>query len=683
MAMRARTATTLMAALGCMVAPLLSGWTGVASAEEGSPVPPPGPATQASVPHPTVALHGAPEQDAPGPAPLTREDVEAWLDGYLPYALQSGGIAGAVVVVVKDGQVLLQKGYGYADVAARKPVDPELTLFRPGSVSKLFTWTAVMQQVEQGKLDLDTDVNEYLDFEIPPRDGEPITLRHIMTHTAGFEEQVKGLIGAEDEPSPVLEERMKNWVPTRIFAPGTTPAYSNYATALAGYIVERVSGMPFDDYIEQHIFQPLGMQHSSFRQPLPEHLKPLMSKGYQLASGEPKPFEIVGVAPAGSLSSSGADMAKFMIAHLQKGAYADQRILQESTAETMHSTALTLLPRVHRMLLGFYEQNYNGRRAIGHGGDTMWFHSDLHLFIDDGVGMFISMNSSGVGAAVHNIRSDLFEKFADRYLPGPTLDGKVDDATAAEHARMIAGVYENSRRMDSSFFRLLGLVGPIKVIPNPDNTISVTMARNLAGGLIKWREVEPFVWRDVDGEKLLAAQVKDGRVVRFSFDGLSPFMVFERTPAYRSPAWLVPLLTVGLIALLLTSLAWPVSALVRRHYGVPYRLAGEDARAHRWIRIASTAAVAVFVAWATTAGMMMTNFNLLKPSMDPWLWFLQLASLIVFVGGAVLGLWNAWVVVRSSRKWYAKVWAVVLALSLLVVLWVALTHHLIAFDVNY
>ncbi|MDY6944780.1 MAG: serine hydrolase domain-containing protein [Pseudomonadota bacterium] len=664
--MRVRMGTTLVAAL-CSLASVV--W-----AQQGAQLSPPGPATDA-----TVAQPQAPS----GAAPLTRADVEAWLDGYLPYALQTGGIAGAVVVVVKDGEVLLQKGYGYSDVAAREPVDPELTLFRPGSISKLFTWTAVMQQVEQGKLDLDKDVNDYLDFEIPPRAGQPVTLRNIMTHTAGFEEQVKGLMGEEGKPVPVLDELLKDWVPTRIFAPGTTPAYSNYATAVAGYIVARVSGMSFDEYIDQHIFAPLGMEHSSFRQPLPEKLRPLMSNGYEVASGEPKPYEIVGVAPAGSLASPGADMAKFMIAHLQKGAFGSTRILQESTAEQMHTTPLTILPRVHRMMLGFYEQNYNGHRAVGHGGDTNWFHSDLHLFIDDGVGMYISLNSAGVGSASHNIRGTLFEQFADRYLPGPTLEGKLDEKTSAEHARMISGTYENSRRMDSSFLRLLGLAGGIKVVANPDHTISVSMARNLAGAPIKWREVEPFVWRDVDGKNLLAAQVQDGEVVRFSFDGLSPFMMFERTPAARSPSWLMPALVLGLSALLLTSLAWPVSALVRRHYGVAYGLSGEDARVHRWIRIAATATVLTFIAWAVTAGSMISNLNLLSGGMDWWLWLLQLLSLIVFVGGAVLGAWNAWVVVRSTRRWYAKVWAVVLAVSLLVLLWVAFTFHLIAFDVNY
>jgi CubicO group peptidase (beta-lactamase class C family) len=663
--MRIRKVMTSMAVFTSLV--------GTAWAQEGPPLQPQGPATETA----------APQAPTPATAPLTAADVEAWLDGYVPYALQTADIAGAVVVVVKDGQVLVQKGFGYSDVSKRTPVDPNLTLFRPGSVSKLFTWTAVMQLVEQGKLDLDADVNTYLDFKIPERDGGHVSLRHIMTHTAGFEEQLKELMGVEGGVNPTLGEHLRDWVPTRIFAVGTTPAYSNYATALAGYIVERTAGVPFDDYLDEHIFGPLGMQNATFRQPLPERLKPQMSRGYERASQEAQPFEIVGVAPAGSLSASGADMAKFMIAHLQKGAFGSARILQEGTAEQMHTTALTLLPRVHRMLLGFYEQNYNGRRVIGHGGDTNWFHSDLSLFLDDGVGLFISMNSAGKEGATGDIRSTLFEKFADRYLPGPPPEGSVDAKIAAEHARMIAGTYENSRRADSSFFSLLGLAGPIKVVANEDHTISVPMATNLAGVPVKWREIEPFVWRDVDGERLLAAQVKDGRVVRFSFDGLSPFMMFDRPSAAKSPTWLMPAVSIGAIALLLTVLAWPTSALVRRHYGVPYRLEGQDAKAHRWIRLVATAVIALLIAWAITVSKMITELEMLSASMDGWLWILQLLSFFVFIGGAVFGVWNAMVVLRSPRTWYAKTWAIVLAVSLLVMLWVAMAFHLIAFDVNY
>ena len=141
-------------------------------------------------------------------------------------------------------------------------MDPATTLFRPGSVSKLFTWTAVMQLVEQGKLDLDRDVNAYLDFKIPPAFGKPITLRNCMTHTAGFEEVGKNLFSDDSVHILSNETFVKEWTPERIYPPGQVPAYSNYATALAGYIVQRVSGEPFEDYIDHHIFEPLGMKHA-------------------------------------------------------------------------------------------------------------------------------------------------------------------------------------------------------------------------------------------------------------------------------------------------------------------------------------------------------------------------------------------------------------------------------------
>ncbi len=619
----------------------------------------------------------------PDQSRLTHADAEAWLDGFMSYALPREDIAGAVVVIVKDGQILLKKGYGYSDVKTHTPVDPDKTLFRPGSVSKLFTWTAVMQLVEQGKLDLDTDVNKYIDFKIPERDGKPVTLRNIMTHTAGFEEQPKGIMGEEKDGVPALDAHLKRWVPTRIFAPGTTPAYSNYATALAGYIVARTSGMSFDDYIDSHLFEPLDMHYASFRQPLPARLKPFMSKGYAQASLPEKPYEIVGPAPAGSLAASGENMAHFMIAHLQDGRYGDKQILKPETAKEMHTTALTILPRVHRMLLGFYESDYGGHRIISHGGDTQWFHSDLNLFIDDGVGIFISCNSAGKEGGVGGVRTQLLEQFADRYLPGPAPEGNVDAATVAQHAKMIAGRYANSRRADSSFISFLNLFGAAKVGVNEDNTISVSMANDLSGAPTKWREIAPFVWRQVDGKQLLSAKVEDGKVTRFSFGEISPFMMFDRESFSKSSGWLMPALVLAIVAMLLTALAWPVSALTRRHYRAPYVLSGTDAKTHRWVRIASAAAVVLLGVWGFTIISMFGNLALLQPKNDWIIWILQILSLVVFIGGAIVGVWNARTVLSSRRSWYAKLWAVILAVALLIALWVAWQFNLIAFDVNY
>ena len=614
---------------------------------------------------------------------LARTDLETWLDGFMPYALQRGGVAGGVVAVVKDGQILLSKGYGYANVDKRAPVSGDRTLFRPGSVSKLFTWTAIMQLVEQGKLDLDQDVNTYLDFKIPPRNGKPVTLRAIMTHTAGFEERVKGLITSKREDLQPLGDYYRGWVPNRIYDVGGTPAYSNYATGLAGYIIQRVSGQSFDNYIDQHIFRPLGMANSSFRQPLPPRLLANMSKGYPVASEPAEPYELVMPAPAGSLASTGEDMAKFMIAHLQNGSYGGVSILRPETARMMHTTPHTVIPPLNRMMLGFYETNINGRRAISHGGDTQWFHSNLTLFIDDGVGLYISVNSLGKEGAAGPIRTALFKKFADRYLPGPAPAGKVDPKIAAEHAGMMAGNYDNSRASASNFFAALNLLGQVKVAANDDGTITIGALTDLAGAPKKWREIAPFVWLDSSGEDRLAAKVVDGEVVRFSIDEISPFMVFDRTPWWKSSAWLLPLLYASLAALLLTALLWPVAALVRRRFKAALAIEGADRQAYRWARIGAAATVATLVGWFALVTAVSEDINLLSAAIDPWLWSLQILSAIVFVGMVAAALWNAWRVWKGSRRWPAKVWSVVLIVASLNVLWVALTFQLIGFGTDF
>ena len=627
-----------------------------------------------------VAQIAAPVSTSPN---LTRVDLEAWLDGFMPYAIRRGDIPGAVVVVVKDGQPLLEKGYGYADVAAHKPVDPANTLFRPGSVSKLFTWTAVMQLVEEGKLDLDADIDAYLDFKIPPRDGKPITLRNIMTHTSGIEETARGLITSNPKDAIELGDYVKHWVPTRIYAPGVTPSYSNYATTLAGYIVQRVSGQSFDDYIDQHIFAPLGMQHASFRQPLPPALQPLMSKGYKPGVDEPQGFEIVNPAPAGSLSASGADMGNFMIAHLQNGVFAGQRILKESTAIQMHTSALDILPPLNRMVLGFYEDNVNGHRVIAHAGDTQWFHSDLYLFLDDGVGLFVSFNSPGKEGVAGKIRSDLFKQFANRYLPGPIPEGTVDVASAKQHAQQMVGVYENSRRANDTFTSLANLAGQTKVVLTKDGGISVPSLTDLGGQAVKWREIAPYVWRDINSGDRLAAKVVDGKVQRFSVEPISPFMMFDRVPWWKSSAWLVPAFMVALAALLLTVLAWPVSALVRRYYKAPYRLTGIERKAHRTVRFASLFVLLTMFGAIYFLSVLLGNFNNLNPGNDWIVSLLRIAALVVFPIATLAAAWNAVVVIRSNRRWTAKVWGIVLFLSCLVVAWVAFAFGLAGFAANY
>ncbi len=616
---------------------------------------------------------------------LTRDDAEAWLDGYMPYALSRGNVAGAVVVVVKNGQVLLQKGYGYADVAARKPVDPENTLFRPGSVSKLFTWTAVMQQVEQGKIDLDRDINTYLDFAIPPFAGRPVTMRNLMTHTGGFEETSKDLIYAEPSPEPPLDRYLKQNIPARIFAPGTTPAYSNYGATLAGYIVQRVSGQMFNDYIDQHILVPLHMQHATFRQPLPAALQPLMSRGYQSATIPPKAQEVVGPAPAGSSAMSGADMAHFMIAHLQDGEYNGQQILRPATAQMMHSAALNNIPPLNSMLLGFYQMNRNGHRIIGHAGDTQWFHSELSLLLDDHVGLFVSVNSVGEQGAAGAIRQALREAFIDRYFPGPGPDGHLDSQAARADAARFAGSYIGSRREETTFFSLLYyLLENTPVSSDGDGQVSSDSVKDLAGQPRHFDAIAPFVWRASDGKLRLAARLQDGGVVDWGDDN-TPFEVYSPVPWFKDATWLKPSLIASVVALLLTGLFWPVHALYRRRYGARISLAGTALASYRLTGLACLLDGLLMVAWPVTVIVMFQSFAL-NGSFDPVITVLHWLTIVIFPLALLVFLWNAgvvWTTRHGLPALFARVWSLLLVAAGIVLVWTGTVFHLIGTGLSY
>ena len=616
---------------------------------------------------------------------LTTEDASTWLDGFVPYAIARASIAGAVVVIVKDGQTLVERGYGFADVTAQNPVDPATTLFRAGSVSKLFTWTAVMQQVEKGKIDLDSDINAYLDFHIPPFAGKPITMRNLMTHTPGFEEVLKGLITEEPAPEEKLGDFLKTHLPARIYPPGEVPAYSNYGATLAGYIVERVSGQPFDYYIEQHVFAPLGMQHSSFRQPLPPTLRPLMSKGYETAADSPKPWEIVSAAPAGSSSVTGNDMARFMIAHLQDGEYQGQRILQTATARMMHTTSLKLVPPLNGMLLGFYEMSRNGHCIIGHGGDTRWFHSEVSLFPDDHVGLFVALNSVGKDGAAGPIRQALREGFSDRYFPQHTPPSGPVAAAASSGVPRLEGTYVSSRRSETNFFSMLTYLLPIRVTADDSGKISADGVETLSNQPQDFQPIGPLLWRAAGGQTRLAARARGSDIAMWGEDENAPVEVNIPPAWYKNGTVLKPALIAAVASLLTTAAFWPVVALFRYRYGSRFALSGPAAHAYRLTRVAAFLDALVILAWIATLAQMVSAFWL-SAAMDPILLALHVAAIIVLPSSALIFLWNAYIIFSSRtgwKSWFARIWCLVMVCSGAVLVWVGGVFHLIGTNLNY
>jgi CubicO group peptidase (beta-lactamase class C family) len=623
-----------------------------------------------------------PQSTWPRGRELTRADLETWLDGLVPYAISNGNIAGGVVVVVKDGAVLLQKGYGYADVENKTPVDPERTLFRVGSVSKIFTWTAVMQQIEQGKIELDRDINDYLDFKIPPAFDQPITMRHLMTHTAGFEERIKNMAGASPEQFRSLETYVKASIPTRIYAPGAVPSYSNYGAALAGYIVQRTSGEDFVDYLDRHVFGPLGMQRSTFRQPLPESLSQDMARGYDTAADSPWYFEICNPSPAGSMSATGADIAQFMISHLRAESGGDTRLLRAEAARVLHRSVSRPIPTLNGISLGF-ETNRDVRRIIGHGGDTQIFHSDLKLYLDDGIGLFMAFNSDGNDGASWNILTSLYEQFTDRYSPVP-LPEEATLTTAMEHGQQIAaaGPYLSSRRAESSFLWLLATLGPEQISVNDDGTIVLPSETGLNGQPKVWREVAPYVWREVGGTQRLGALVVDGQVRALGLDIYAGTQVLQPASIAHASTSAPTLMMWAAAALLLTVLHWPIAALVRRHHGARLSLAPREALARTLVRVGAIVGLVFLLGWMLVIKSGMGDISAFGDSLDPSLRALHLLGLLA-VAGAGVACWNLWLSWPGTQGLWARLWNVAIAVAFVALVWFAFTFKLISPGLEY
>lgn len=607
--------------------------------------------------------------------PLTKADVDSWLDGFLPYALEEGGFAGAVVAIVKDGEILTNRGYGFSDLETGRQMDGASTLVRPGSISKLFTWTAVMQLQEQGKIDLDTDVNQYLDFTIPDAFGKPITMRHLMTHSAGFEEVLKNLMMRDAAKMPSLGEYVKNHLPKRIFAPGDVPAYSNYGTALAGYIVERVSGVSFDTYVEENIFTPLQMEASSFRQPLPASLADNMAAGYFNANDTAaQPYELIPAAPAGSLAATASDMAKFMIAHLDQGA----GLLRPETADEMHNAQSPILPPLSGMALGFYQQNRLGVSAIGHGGDTVYFHSDLSLFPEHNVGLFLSVNSQGhTPAASLLLREQFATRFVERYLAG-NVETVTVEAGGEERARQMAGVYEVSRASSTNFMALGRYLGQVRITPDRDGNLHTPFL----GMPSTWHEIEPHVWQRAGGSQRLTASFRDGEMHQWSYEPASPFMVYSQPPWYRSSAVLNPLLIAALLISLLTVLSWPVRAYLRWHYKAPFPHSGRAALGYRLVRVGLAGVLVYLTGWMILFSALGADVVNLSGALDGPIRLMQFAQIVLY-GAMAAALWNMAIIWSSRRGWIARAWSVLLSLTVVVLIWFAAITGLLGFSLSY
>ncbi len=572
-------------------------------------------------------------QSAPA-AELTKADFETFLDALIPSQLRNRNIAGAVVSVVKDGQVLFQKGYGYADFKAKKPVLPDQTLFRPGSISKLFTAAAVMQLVEEGKLDLDRDVNDYLDFTIPKTYPEPVTLRQLLTHTAGFEETLKNLFVAHESDIKPLRTYLVKQLPARIFPPGKVPSYSNYGFTLAGYIVERVSGEKFERYIDDHILKPLRMTSSTFDQPLPPQLAPQISQGYLNALKKPRDFEFVQVVPAGALSTTAADMTRFMLAFLQDGSVDGVAILKPETVRQMETRQFDLDPMICGLGITFMEYSMSPVRAIGHGGDTVYFHSDMVLVPDAHVGYFISYNS--LGKNIGGGRGEVLRTFMNRYFPYQgEPKANVDANKQKLDSREVSGVYEGTRRGETTFLKAIALLDQFRVSSDKQGILTIEGNKNQSGELKKWNEIAPLIYNEVDGSERIAFR----RDASGTVSEMLPFPAIykgQRVPWYASKTFVGFVIGGSLLLALLTVLLWPVAVLIRKRYQRPLFTVKSDRALYFVSRIVCLGELVFILAPLIAFSQGLEHIVILGDAINPWLEMLHVLGWLLMAGIVLL-----------------------------------------------
>jgi CubicO group peptidase (beta-lactamase class C family) len=587
----------------------------------------------------------AAQQAAAAPAScqeLTPSAVAAFFDGKVPTALGRDHVPGAVVSVTAAGKPLFAKGYGLADVEHGVAFDPQRSLVRIASITKLFTWTAVMQQVEAGKLDLNADVNTYLKtFKIPGTYPQPVTLLTLMEHTSGFEDRVVGVGARSADDVPPLGEFLAANMPARIRPPGEVSAYSNYGAALAGYIVSLVSGEPYDQYVQKHIFDPLRMSHSTATEPVPAALAGDLARSYG-DGGRLVPFTFDPLAPDGSISTTAADMANFMIAHLDNGA----SILRPPTAATMHQT-----PSAGIWAHGFTYRIMNGHRVLMHDGGWEAFNSAMILVPGCDLGLFVSTNSYGGGEAM----SDLIPAFFDRFAPTPDVP---DTMPTPALTTPQAGFYQPTRHNESTVEKITNLLGPARLSVGGDGTVHF-------GGK-DWRPQPDGRYGLADGSDHLAFRV--GTAGR-------RYIVTDRTAYELMHASETPM--VNLVVLLLfvvpalSVLVLPFAALRRRPRSTTWRAA-------RWLA-ASAALLGVGFLVGLTAVLLGDTSEFLYGV--PLYFTLLLAAPVVVLGlsgGAVGCTISGWR--RSGAGIVARVHQVGLLVGLAALAWFLWQWNLIGWQ---
>jgi CubicO group peptidase (beta-lactamase class C family) len=555
-------------------------------------------------------------------------EMAAVMDTAVAAAMEEHDIPGGVVVLVADGDVAYAQGYGHTDLDRHTPVDPQRTRFDIGSVSKLVTATAVMQQVEQGRLDLQADVNTYLaDVQVPEAFGEPVTAAHLLTHTAGFAERyLLGSMASEPGQAEPLAEGLAP-LPERIRPPGITHQYDNTGIALAGHLVERTSGETFEDYVATHILEPLRMERSTYGQAVPDadDVTPHeMVPG--LGTTGPVPPVYVTATPTGGLWTTGEDIAAFMLAHLGEGEHDGVRILEPGTVETMHATQFTPHPAMAGIGYGFFEHDGGTYRGVQHGGSWVGASAHLYLVPDADLGFFVAFNH---GAGVE-LTHELIYQALERAFPD-TDQTVAEPATDDLDLGALAGQYRWNRHDRTTFMRLVSTLAGIRLqVSDPgDGTLTTAMAPFELLPDATWLPTGDGVFVEQGGTGTLVFDIDDTGAVEGLHTAGAQLFSMEPIAWYDTPGFIAGLLAFFFAVALVAAVGWPVGALRRRLRHRGEHVPADLRRARRLTGLAGGLLVAFAVGFLLHLALDMPGLLQVSPVLRALLLLLLVVALLI------------------------------------------------------
>jgi len=477
-----------------------------------------------------------------------KEALETFFDKLIQTEVNKENIAGATISVVKDGLVTFQKGYGYADIEKEVKVDGKNTIFRVASISKLFVWVAIMKLYEERKLDLDDEITQYLpDLEIPNNYPQKITIKQLMSHSAGFEDEMIHLFAKTLDNNSSLGDILKRQMPSQIRRPGLHSSYSNHGTGMAAHIVENITQMSFMEYIEQEVLEPLNMTQSTFQQPLPPHLEQLYAKGYKKEGPlVEQAFEYVPLYPVGGASISGGDMIKFMQMLLNHGRLGETILLDSTTSQIMTTPSHQHHPLVNPMRHGLMDFSQNGILIYGHGGDLFYHHSILALFPEHNMGLFFSLNTDII---FPGLPVQLLIDFVDEFFPE-----KVEKLTppSFETLAPFKGDYAMNRYSHDDILKLGKLAGTIEIEITEEGYLKTAF-----GDIVyHWVQQDDLVFRDVNSSEVLVFERGENGNITHAFVGGMPTMVLNKLEGFDKPIYHKIILGTTLSTFFITILYW-------------------------------------------------------------------------------------------------------------------------------